>query len=251
MSQNESKVLLDSYTLTGKGEILEKLRIMEKQKILLTAVPSGHAAGFITTLLKILPDKGMLAIDASANAQLNKDLLAAESVRFTGQMDGIETRFTAERISEAVMDKQNVFAVPIPQSLYWLQRRKFYRVPLPLTSQLKCWIPLGEDNIGEFPVVNLSLHGVGLIDRSKQFDRKTEVGAILDNCRMDLPGGASEYFGLNFRHAQILPTHDGRGEYLRMGFGLLGCSRHFEVCLQKFIFELELQKKRTDELIRS
>ena len=240
----------EPYVLTGKGEILERLRIMERQKILVTAIPGGQSSGFITTIVKVLPEKGMLALDASPNPSLNADVMDAESVSFEAQVDGIAAHFTATEVCEATLDGQQVFAVPIPASLYWLQRRSFFRVPVLLSLRVKCRIPLTAEQVTEFDVLNLSLRGVAIQDRSNQFRAAADVGTHFSNCTLDAPGLKGEPFGLELRNIIQVKGLEGRSSSWRLGFEFSKLSGSFEVGLQKLIYELELQRKQTESLVR-
>lgn len=251
MTQTDQKEqLFDTYTLTGKGEILEKLRMMEKHKILLTALASGESSGFLTTIVKVCPEKGLLALDPSANKSLNNRLLGADGVSFTAQVNGVTSRFSVSKIGEATLNGQSVFAVPIPESLFWLQRRRFYRVPIPYSMIVKCQIPLEGGEIGEFGVSNLSLRGLALIDRSDRIGRSIEIGHVFQNCRLDLPIFGAEQFALELRN-KLETAADVHHTGLRLGFAFHGISRNFEIHMQKFMYELEIQKKQADSLVRS
>lgn len=250
MTQTEHKTLFETYSLRGKGEILEKLRLMEKQKTLLTAVPGGESSGFLTTIVKIIPEKGLVALDISANQRLNERLLSAQGIAFSAQVEGIVARFVVERCSEATLGGQPVFAIPIPQSLYWLQRRRYYRIDIPYARVVKCHVPLPSGQIGEFPVLNVSLLGLALMDRVGHFADGVEIGDVFVICKLDLPGLSNEQFALEVRN-KLETAADAHHTGLRVGFAFQGTSRNFEVQMQKFMYELEIQKRQAENLIKS
>lgn len=249
MTQEDQKELFESYNLKGKGEILEKLRLMEKHKVLLTAVPSGESSGFLTTIVKLIPEKGLMALDVSGNKNLNDRLLEAKGLTFSAQVDGISARFVVEAINEATLNGQSVFAVPIPTSLYWLQRRRYYRVPIPYSMTVKCLVPLAEGKMGEFSVLNVSLHGLALMDRYGQFDRDLEVGQVFTDCKLDLPGLSDEHFALEVRN-KLVTAADAHHTGLRVGLAFRGTTRSFEIHMQRFMYELEIQKKQVASLFK-
>jgi c-di-GMP-binding flagellar brake protein YcgR len=238
-----------SHTLKGKNEILEKLRMMEKQQTLLTATAAGNQSGFLTTIIKVLPDKDLLAIDTSANESLNRTLIDAESVEVYGRVDGVYTRFTVKGLRSAVLNGRGVLAVPLPDALYWLQRRRYYRVTVPYSMPLKCQIPTALDPVAEFEVLNLCLEGLAIQAKTGQLDASIEIGSVLEGCAL-LPNLSTEHFALEVRY--VLPTTTGLTERpaLQLGFSLHGYSRAFEVQLQKLLFELEMHKKRAENLVK-
>lgn len=249
MTQTDHKTLFETHSLRGQGEILEKLRLMEKHNILLTAVAGGENSGFLTTIVKIIPEKGLVALDVSANKSLNERLLGADGITFSAQVDGIVARFVADRCSEATLNGQSVFAIPIPQSLYWLQRRRYYRVPIPYARIVKCHVPLPSGQIGEFSVLNVSLLGLALMDRVGHFAGGVEIGDVFVSCKLDLPGLSDEQFALEVRN-KLETAADVHHAGLRVGFAFQGTSRNFEIQMQKFMYELEIQKKQAENLIR-
>jgi len=240
----------DSYLLTGRGEILERLRLMQRHKILLSATPGGQTSGFMTTIVKVIPDKGLLAIDATNSDSLNASITNARSVTFDAQVEGVEARFSATGISEARLDGNSVFAVPIPNSLYWLQRRTFFRVSVPLSWQMKCRIPMSGDKVGEFEVLDLSLGGLAIHDRANLFREHKEKGTHFANCSLLASGIKDEMFGLDLRYIFEIKGMEGRSETWRLGFAFSDFTRNFQVHLQKLVYELELQRKEAEKRIR-
>lgn len=235
--------LLTSYTLTGKGEILEKLRMMEKQRILLKATAAGSNSGFLTAIIKILPDKGLLAIDASADESLNKHFLEAGKVIFSCRVDGIDACFSVEQLKAATINGQPVFAAPMPDSLYWLQRRRYFRAAVPHSMGLKCHIPRKGEADVELDVLNISLEGVALLDKSDQIAADLELGHRFENCLL-LPHLAGERLMLEVRGREITTTGLTNRPALRLGCQLIGQGRGFQVQIQKLLYELEMHRKQ-------
>jgi len=249
MTNTDQNELFQTYSLRGKGEILEKLRLIEKHQVLLKAVPSGESSGFLTTIIKLIPEKGLIALDVSANKSLNSRLMEAQGLTFSTRVDGIDTRFSVNAITEATLNGQSVFAIPVPESLYWLQRRRHYRVPISYSMTMKCQVPLASGQLGEFGVLNVSLRGLALMDRAGQIDRSVPVGHAFDKCRLDLPIFDAEQFRLEVRY-QLETAADAHHTGLRVGCAFREFSRGFEVRLQKFMYELEIQKKQAESLLK-
>jgi flagellar brake protein len=250
MNQADPQKSHSSYTLEGRGEIMERLRMMERQKTLLNVVPAGQSSGFITTIIKILPDKKLIAIDAAVNEQVNDNLRKAGSIVVSAQINGVHAQFSANSVTPAQLGGQNVLAIPIPESLYWRERRQFYRLPLPHAMPVKCSIPVSEDKLIQLPVADVSLTGLAAIDKHNRFDRSTPVGTLFVNCALDLPAFEGEKFALNLCSLQELGAQDGERPLVRLGFSIQGASRGFEIHLQKFLFEVELQIKKSLALVK-
>jgi c-di-GMP-binding flagellar brake protein YcgR len=233
----------EAYVLKGRGEIMEKLRMMEKNKTILNAAPVGEAGGLTTTIIKLVPEKGFLALDPSPQQELNQKLLNAKGVVFSAQLNGVETQFKADKLIDARLQGQAVLAAPIPTAVYWLQRRKLYRVPIPHYMMVKCKVPLPNEEIAEFTVLNVSLMGLALLDKAGHFRLWGRVGQVFENCRLYLQGFEEETFALEIRNKLDTASINERDTSMRVGFEFKNISRSFEPKLQKFMYEVERELK--------
>jgi c-di-GMP-binding flagellar brake protein YcgR len=236
------------YVLIGRGEIIETLKLMQSKKCLLSAQPDGKSLSFVTTVVQVMPEKGLVVMDLSENSSVNQQLLAAQQVVFRGQVDGIQSRFTLTRLAEATLNGQTVLAAPIPDSLYWRQQRRFYRVAIPVAMPAKCVVKL-DDKPVEFGIADISLSGLALIDKTNRLGDSFSVGQILEECRLILPGHGDVTLGLEVRN-KVAMTWINPPVGQRVGCVFRGASRNFEISLQKFIYEIELQKKRQESVSR-
>lgn len=236
------------YVLRSRGEIIEKLKLMQTKKCLLSAQPDGKSLSYVTTVVEVMPEKGLVVLDQSGNPAVNQTLLAAEQVVFRGQVDGIQSRFVLTGLVEAILNGQTVLAAAIPDSVYWRQQRKFYRVAIPVAMPAKCVIGL-DGKREEFAIADISLSGLALIDKAHRIGDSFAVGCILEDCRLILPGHGEVMLGLEVRN-KVPMTWANPPTGQRVGCVFRGVGRNFEVILQKFIYAVELQKKRQDGLSR-
>ncbi|HYE38033.1 flagellar brake protein [Methylocaldum sp.] len=236
------------YTLKGRSEIIETLKLIQKKKCLLSAQPSGKNLSFVTTIVQVMPERELVVMDLSENFGLNQQLLAAQEVVFSGQVEGIQSRFTLAKLTEATLNGQTVLAAPIPDSLYWRQQRKFYRVTIPVAMPAKCVVKL-DDMPAEFGIADISLSGLALVDKTNRLNDSFAMGHILEECTLILPGHGEVKLGLEVRN-KVAMTWANPPAGQRVGCIFRGTSRNFEISLQKFIYEIELQKKRQESVSR-
>lgn len=239
----------DGYTLRGKGDIIDKFRAMIKKPCLLTARIPECKTGLVTTVVDVLPERGLAVFDVGVDDAANRRFVEAQDIVFTGQVEGIKIRFTVPHLREAVLHGYDVFAAPLPESLYWHQQRKFYRVPIPLAMPVKCQVPLAEARIG-FPILDLSITGLALYDKQLKIGDAFDIGVILEGCALELPGREAIRMGLEIRNKTLIAKATPLGVQ-RVGCAFLGVGRSDEVALQKFIYEVELYKKRQDGLVKT
>lgn len=236
------------YTLGARGDILEKLNLMQKKKSLLTVQPDGCASTYLATIVQVMPDKGLVVFETSANETTNRQMLEADRSVFTAQVDGIRSRFILDKVNEATLNGQTVFAAPLPETLFWLQQRKCYRVVIPLALPVRCLIPLHEGTV-EFGVIDLSISGLALNDKAMKIADPIGPDRILQPCTLVLPGHGDLSISLEVRN-KVPMTWANPPVGQRVGCEIQGLGRAGETHLQKFIYEVELQKKRQDERVK-
>jgi c-di-GMP-binding flagellar brake protein YcgR len=238
-----------SYALRGRGDIIEKLRLMQKNRALLTAHPKGFGPGFVTTVVNVMPEKGLVVVDVSEDPSTNRQFLAAEHITFTTQVGGIHTHFTLTSLAEATLQGHPVFAAPLPESLYWFERRKFYRVPIPVSLPAKCSVVMENNEVADFSLLDLSITGVALHDKQRLMNDSVAPGHIFARCSLVLPDMDAIRMGLEVRYkVDVAGSALSAGQ--RVGCLFHSLSRQSEINLQKFIYEVELEKKRRDDLLK-
>lgn len=238
----------DIHILRSRGEIIDKLKLMQTKKSLLSAQPDGRSLSYMTTVVQVMPEKGLVVMDLSENPGINQTVLAAQKVTFRGQVEGVPSRFVLTGLVEATLNGQTVFVAAIPDSLYWRQRRTFYRVAIPIAIPAKCVLDV-DGKREEFAVADISLSGLAMIDKAHRLGDSFAVGHLLEDCRLVLPQHGELTLGLEIRNkAPMTGANPPTGQ--RVGCAFRGTGRNFEVILQKFIYEVELHKKRQDDLSR-
>ena len=127
-----------------------------------------------------------VVIDVSESTAINNLFMAAEEIELATQVDGVKCHLTLKGLREATLKSRTVFAARIPESLYWMERRHAFRVPVPIGIPVKCLISLESKDI-ELSVMDLSIGGLALLDKLTQLDDSVKLGDSLEECRLVLP----------------------------------------------------------------
>jgi flagellar brake protein len=233
-----------SFLLDKPGEVVEKLRVMARQRSLLSLTIAGSGGAMGSMVLTVLPERGLVVLDPSANSRLNRQLLEAASARCETQVNGIEARFDLSGFQQVDLEGQTLLAATIPDNLFWRQRRAFYRVSVPFGRVVKCRIQLRGEGAADFAVHNLSLVGIALLDNAALLRETATAGQILGPCRLLVPGLDDDQFSLELRNRIEPLRRDDLLSAVRLGAAFRGIGRSFEVKLQKYIFELEREFRR-------
>ncbi len=131
----------DSAMLHGKAMITNNLSMLVKNKCMVSANLGGKDS-LLTAIIAIDHKDGTLTLDYGASDFLNKKMVSTPNVRFTTTFNGIQVAFTAGKITKVRYKGEDAFVTPIPNSLYWYNRREYYRVNTPIMNPTFCDITL-------------------------------------------------------------------------------------------------------------
>lgn len=179
---------LSQYLIKSPNQILTHLNTLISKKCLITAT-FGDNQSFLTAILNIDTKKQTLTIDCGPKEYLNKKLLSLGIVDFKSNVGGITVQFTGHKIQKEGKMSQPSLSMKIPESLYWIQRRKNYRVRSPLSKQSYCSIIFQNDDDEEsldFQVFDLSATGLSIISETEEQAKKLEPSSIFKDCKLVL-----------------------------------------------------------------
>ena len=131
----------DSAMLHNKAMIVNNLSMLVKHKCMISADLGGKET-VLTAIVAINHKEGTLILDYGSSDYLNKKLLTAPHVKFSTGLNGTQVAFTGEKITLIKYEGTPAFSMPIPSSLFWYNRREYYRVNTPIMLPSVCEIAL-------------------------------------------------------------------------------------------------------------
>ena len=161
-----------SYAILNQRQISSHLFLLIKNKCLLSVSIETSGETYITTLLSINEKNHTLVLDYGPNEHLNHHISIAREVRFDTQYRGIKVWFTGAMLKKTTHNRQPAFVMPLPNTLFWMERRDYYRVKMPLSNLSYCHL-IGKDSEPiNIRVYDLSLSGFSTLDDHKEvFDQ--------------------------------------------------------------------------------
>lgn len=234
----------EQFLLRHHNEIVQKLRQLIKNNVFITATFNNGTQSMNTAIIDVIRDMDLVAIDYGPSQSLNEQLLNASRIIFKASFDGINVQFTADSITKAKYQGNSVFAVPIPESMLWVQRREYFRVRVPLGVPAICEIRQADDSYRDYKLFDISAGGLSIIDEYN--DLNVEPGIVMSHCRLDLPEHGSARVNLEVR--SILPMKAGdpqAGRRIGCLFNNLGMS--FAATVQRYIHAIESARKRYED----
>jgi flagellar brake protein len=233
-----------SFNITRKENIIEKLAYIQKLSVLLDVKPTAAAeTSVITThIAKILPGKNLFAIDITADAGLNLALQAGGELVFSTTVEGVAVRFNVSGVSPATLGGKPVFAAPIPQSLYWRERRRSYRMAIPVTKPITCTMLLPGLNLDKFPVLDISQTGFSLLDEHQLVVTELNVGHVFQGCTFSWPSTVKDPFSAKLCRTEMVGGN-GTLRSFKLGLRFTQVTPAFDNGLKKLLHDLAQLKK--------
>ncbi len=229
----------ERYLLRSGSEIVRVLNDLKKRPDIITGYFDGGSKYLLTAVLEILPERNLVVFDYGQNEALNRGLL--ESGRMVGvtRHNNIRIRFSVEGLQRARLKGQTVLAATIPETLFRLQRREFFRVSTPQVTPVTCVIPAGVPLAGRHPLADISSGGVCLIVGPTA--PPIELESVIEACHLELPESSPLLVDLQIRNIRRLTRR--QGEEYRVGCAFVNVGMDTSVAIQRYINRLQVELK--------
>jgi c-di-GMP-binding flagellar brake protein YcgR len=197
-----------------------KLRISSPEEIKLVmhyiaekgnrvALYYGGENEFILSTLLAVDDMGMW-LEKSPNDSANHRVTSSQKLIFVSSHLQIKVQFNATQTSNKMYQGSPAFYLPLPKSLYRLQRREFYRLATPVLNPLRCIINRGalhNKHPHELIIMDVSCGGVGLV--CTEADTELVIGKTYPDCQIELPSFGTITGTIIVRNLVLLPPKRG------------------------------------------
>lgn len=121
------------YLVRNPRLIAEHLTDIVKKKCIISAEFDENKAAFLTAIVELDRKNNILKLDCGPTELLTNQLLNSAKVLFRTEMDGIKVSFGGKGIKKSKSNDHTVLEMPLPSTIFWMQRRQFYRVKIPLS----------------------------------------------------------------------------------------------------------------------
>lgn len=242
-STNEDSLALSPYRVRSRREIVGLLRAMVQRNHLVWMHSTDNADSAVTSVLFVDEANDTVIIDCAPSAITNQRILESDEISFETALDNIRILFFASHAESCVYEDRPALKIPIPEILIRLQRRESYRVPVPVSNQARCAIPI-PDETGAIektvilPLYNISAGGLALLDDSLQID--PAFNTLYENCRIELPGSPI-VVTLQFRNSHQLSLAS-RKQIRHLGFQFVDLPNAVLAAIQRYITKLEREQ---------
>jgi len=237
---------LAKYIVRNPKQILTYLKMLSTERCLISAAfGNSDKDTFLTAIMDIDEKKQTITIDCGPKEYLNKKLVASAIIKCSTEYKGIKVFFEGRKVIKSGSASQPAFLVPIPQSIYWVQRRQFYRIKSPLSKQSYCTVSYKEPETEQEQNINLKLYdlsasGVSIVNESPELAKLLKPSVELNNCRLVLQDEAPLSVDLEIRH--ISPIGSGKNE--RIGCYITNSTPRIETTSLRYMQNIERELKQ-------
>lgn len=245
-----SEALLDPasfprYQVRNEKEIVRLMSTLAEKRILLTAYLDGGPFLFMTAVLGMTADDKII-LDASADDKMNQRIAEAESVTCTGRLDGVRIQFSVVGSERFPHQGLEAILCPRPQRVLRLQRREYYRQPVPISKPVECTIYTcdadadGSERAVKVRVVDISNDGISVIAPIDEL--VFEPGQVFEHCVLSVPESDATDVTLQMRNVYRINNRFG-GETQRAGCQFMNLPNRIVTKIQRYIFKVERERR--------
>lgn len=228
--------------------VLNILRDLHRDRIPVRV--SWGTSQFISRILDVSPQA--LIIDYGSQEYENRTVQRAENITLSAETQGAKIEFTVPTLSQGQFLELPAFTMPVPPTLWFIQRREFFRISAPLHPVYYCKAKLADKSEIRFRLCDLSLGGMGaLLDGTPPPQLKS--GVMIPQLELDMGEWGKFHFDAQLISLSERKVVDGKNETIstpRLSFRFLNVSPAVERTLQRIIFSLEREARERANKVR-
>lgn len=243
-SQNppgEDSKELSNYRVESRFDIVRILREIAQSTSTVTIYFNQGKETAVSTLIDVLPDKRLLILEKTANEELNKGLLQEKKIYLESKPLQVLVRFRVQQLSQAKYQGSPVFVAAIPDYIYRMQRREYFRINAPIINPIQCQIKPNGGNSIQLDLVDISVGGIGLNDPEHKIPSECRVGEPFPNSIIQIPKYGDVRTDLILRNIFNKVIH-GK-ESRRIGFAYKKLTAGQMTAIQRYINQVQISQK--------
>lgn len=230
----------EQYLVKSRLELVRVLSELTKRPDIITAYFDSGQQYILTAVLGVIEERNLIVLDYGPDEMLNQRALEFGQLVCVTKHDRIDTRFTVTNLQRAKYQDRQVLAAPLPETVYRLQRREYFRVHTPVANPLKCKVPVKGGSPLVLDVVDISVGGLGLVDYSLELEM--EAHEVIKGCTIDLPHFGELRVDLQIRNFSLQP-YNNEGQIRRIGCAFFELPTKKHTKIQRYINKLQIDQK--------
>ena len=231
------------YEMTSRSEALSILRSLIELGSLVTFYFNQGYDFLLTSLREISPDGKTMIFDGGANPEVNRKLLQADKINGVSSKEKVKIQFILNGVKAVKHQGQDAFLCDVPDSLFRLQRREYYRLPVPLANPVKANIGMmqNDGSVRTTQAVVFDISGGGVCLVVAPGDDTLKVDAEFFGASINLPNTGLITFDFRVRNIYDITTSSGK-ILRRAGCEFIKLSGPMMKLIQRYIIQVERER---------
>jgi flagellar brake protein len=231
---------ISSFSIQNPKQIINHLSLLLKNKCLLSARFGTNNESYITTLLAINEANNSLVLDCGSKEDLNQRILNAGKITFDTEYNGIKVSFVGAALKKITHKREDAFSIPIPKSLYWMQRREYYRVKSPLSKPSYCQLIVEDREPVNLKLYDISLTGFAMLNVSKEVSELLIPGTSFSQSKLILSEAGEGMISFEICAKYIINPEKPQ-KIQKIGCKFIKISRPVEEIIQRYMNQIQRQ----------
>ncbi|MGZ8927536.1 MAG: flagellar brake protein [Methylobacter sp.] len=229
-----------SFSVSNPRQIIQNLSILIKNKCLLSVRFGEDKAFFLTAILEIDQANNSIVFDYGPKETLNQQLLQAARTTFEADFSGIKVSFKGSKLEQILYDGEPAFSMPIPESIFWMQRREYFRIKSPRLKGSYCRLILEGQESVDLLLYDISLTGFSMLNTSAEVSDLLVPGAQFEQAKLVLSGAGEDTVSFKVCSKLILnPDKIAALKIQKIGCLFIRAKPAFESIIQRYINQLQ------------
>jgi len=235
------------YLVKNAKMVLNHFNELVTKKCLISAHFGDRNVSFLTTIIDLDKGSNIINLDCAPSEALDQQLLSSPKVLFRTEVDGIKVSFSGKGIKKIKIGEDWVLSMPIPDAIFWMQRRKYYRVKIPLShTHSYCRITFKTDDdqmeTQTFRLHDLSIMGFSFLNPDPKWRDQLQPDCEFADCILHLNNGNQALISFAIKN-NVEVRANTLGVQDKIGCLLGPLPPSFETSVQRYMQEIELQQK--------
>jgi serine/threonine protein kinase len=229
----------NDYWVRRPREIVRILTQLGREVATLTLHFNSNKDFLVTSILGVVPERNILILDEGPDPRINARLLEVGAGTCRTEHLHIRVRFDCQKLAHARYKGRSAIACPLPDSLFYRERRQFFRVTASYVEPPICCVPVARTSGVEFAVRDISVGGLRLREIDERLDAAALTRRELLGCRLHLPGFAELKVDLQIRSFRQEQRKDGQA-LQNIGTMFINTSPARSSLIQRYVNKIQI-----------
>lgn len=227
---------ITSFLVQNTKQINIYLNLLMKNKCLIKVSFGANNESFITSLLSVDEDK--IVIDYGPKEDINNRLVNSSKITFETEYRGIKVSFVCSEVKKATYNNEMAFKMLTPSSIFWMERRDFFRVKPPFSNTSYCRLILDDRHPVDLRLYDISLTGFSVLNNSKELSTAIDLGKVFDKSSLMLSEIGETPIIFDIRNKNIINS-DKLIKVQRVGCKFIALSKKSEDMIQSYMQQVQ------------